>query len=297
MHLKILKYFLICAEEMHVGRAAEKIGIAQPALSQHIKALEQRLGVRLFKRAHRKIELTEAGAVFLVEAGKIIDATQKAFRLTQDAERGLAGELHVGYSGSVIFDPKLRKLLKRFLGTYPQVSMAMHENAPADSMESLRAGKIDVALMRGPIAVQRPDLEVYPFSRSRLVLCLPADHPLVDHPDIDVSDLRSGPWISFLDPPGYGIGECLSQLCARAGFSPNIALHSGSMVSILGLVGAGFGVGIIPDLPLQFSSTAFVLKPIRDPQAWTEVLLVTRKQGGTKVQARFVEMANAIEPG
>jgi DNA-binding transcriptional LysR family regulator len=292
LELRSLRYFIATADELHVGRAAEHLGIAQPALSQQIQSLEARLQVRLFDRAHRKIALTEPGRVFLAEARRLVAASDRAIRLARDAERGMAGELHIGYSGSVIFEPLICHLLRQFRATYPDVGLVMHESSVQEQLEALQAERLDIALLRGPLGVIPPGIAHRTVLRSRLVVALPADHPLAQRTTISATDLRSEPFVTLIDPPGIGLAHSIQLMFERAGFAPKIALRAGSVMSILGLVGAGLGVGILPELPLQFSSPTFVLRPLQDAGAWTEVALLTRKRTTSAVEMHFIAMAN-----
>jgi DNA-binding transcriptional LysR family regulator len=294
MEIRTLRYFLTTAEELHVGRAAERLGIAQPALSQQIRSLEARLQVRLFNRAHRKITLTDAGRVFLGEAKLLMSASERAVRVTREADRGAFGQLNIGYVGSAIFDPLLQMLLRRFMAAYPNVSLVMHESTPERPLEALSTGYFDIALVRGRIGKLLADVERRPFTSSRLVLALPAGHPFVGRDHVHLQEMRDANFIALNDPPATGLADSLHQACQRAGFIPNIALQAGSVMSVLALVGAGFGVTLVPELPPEFLSSTFVLRPLDDPQAQTEIVLLTRKRIDSAIEGRFIAMANQM---
>lgn len=151
MDIATLHYFLVTARHLHFGNAAEELGIAQPALSQRIKGLEARLTVKLFDRSKRAVRLTEAGSVFVVEAKRLIIQAQLAMRITKRADAGKAGELHIGYGGSVIFEPKLCTLLRAFQDAYPDVSVLMHECKVEEQLEGLKSGRLDVSFLWGPL--------------------------------------------------------------------------------------------------------------------------------------------------
>ena len=290
MESRALRYFIAAAEELHVGRAAEQLGIAQPALSQQIKILESRLGVRLFHRARRRIELTDAGRLYLREAKALIAASERAVRLARAADRGTAGELDIGYSGSVILEPQLHEVLRRFRADCPDVTLSMHEGAVQQLLDALAADKLDIAFLRGPIGATPAGIAAQHFVATPLVAALPADHRLAGRSRIAMIELAEEPFIALPDPPGVGLAHSLNELAARAGFAPRIALRAGSVMSVLGLVGAGLGVSIVPDLPVPASS-GVVLRPLDDAEPSTEVLLLTRSTMTSAVEKRFIALA------
>jgi DNA-binding transcriptional LysR family regulator len=289
MNTRTLRYFVATAEALHVGRAAEQLGVAQPALSQQIRVLEAQLGVQLFHRAHRRIELTDAGKVFLAEARQLLTASDRATRLARDAARGAAGELHVGYTGSVVFEPRLRRVLRRFQSAYPAVTLNMHEHTVEGLLAALQDMRLDIAFLRGPVSAMPAGVDSTVYSTSPLMAALPADHRLAAESSIDPKALADEGFITLLDSPGYGLADSLRFLGERAGFAPRIVLKAGSVMSVLGLVGAGLGVSIIPEFPLEFSSSSFVLRPLDDAEATTQMLLATRSRITSAIERRFLQ--------
>lgn len=290
MESRALRYFIAAAEELHVGRAAEQLGIAQPALSQQIRVLEARLGVRLFHRARRRIELTDAGRLYLREAKALLAASERAVRLARAADRGTAGELDIGYSGSVILEPLLHDVLRQLRSDRPAVTLRMHEGVVQQLLDAFKEDKLDIAFLRGPIGQPPAGIATRLFVRTPLVAALPADHRLAGQSRIAMADLAQEAFIALPDPPGVGLAHSLSALAERAGFTPRIALTAGSVMSILGLVGAGLGVSIVPDLPTPASSSV-LLRPLDDAQSFTDVLLLTRSTIRSAVEKRFIAMA------
>jgi DNA-binding transcriptional LysR family regulator len=296
MNTRALRYFLAAAEALHFGRAAEQLGIAQPALSQQIRVLEAQLGVELFRRAHRRVELTDAGRVFQEQATALLAASDRAVRLAREAARGTAGELDIGYTGSVVFEPRLQRLLKQFRASFPHVVLTLHEHTVEELLAALEQRRLDIAFIRGPIGAPPPGVETQVFASSDLVLALPPDHPLTAQPRIAASALAGEGFIALPDPPGMGLAHSLRQLGEAAGFSPRIALRAGSVMSVLGLVGAGLGVGLIPRVPMELSSSAVALRELAGAPARTEVLLATRSRMESALERRFVEAVSQTEP-
>lgn len=290
MESRALRYFIAAAEELHIGRAAEQLGIAQPALSQQIKVLEARLGVRLFDRARRRIELTDAGRLYLREAKALLAASERAVRLARAADRGTAGELDIGYSGSVILEPRLHDILRRFRSDCTDVTLSMHEGVVQQLLDDLEDDKLDIAFLRGPVTEPPEGIAAQLFTRTPLVAALPADHRLADQSRIAMADLAEEPFITLPDPPGVGLAHSLRMLAGRAGFTARIALTAGSVMSTLGLVGAGLGVSIVPALPGPAASS-ICLRPLGDAQSFTDVLLLTRSTIRSAVEKRFIAMA------
>lgn len=295
---KTLRSFIAAADMLHIGRAAQQLGIAQPALSQQILGLEARLQVRLFTRAHRTICLTDAGKVFLEEARRIVVASDRAVRMTRDAHRGKAGELHIGYSGSVIFEPILGQLLRRFRAAQPDVSLIMHEAAVKDLVEALQGERIDLALLRGPLNVDMPEMNSRVFLQSKLLVALPADHSLAAQTSIRLQDLQSEPFITLHDPPDLGLVRSQNAIFAQHGFLPRVVLQAGSVVSVLALVGAGLGVSILPAFGTPLLMPSVALRDLADGDWRTDVLLLSRRSatlaGPRQFMAVFQTMAAAL---
>ncbi len=292
---RALQSFVVAADLLHVGRAAERLGIAQPALSQQIRVLEAQIGARLFHRAHRRIELTEAGRVFLPEARRLLAASDRAVQLARQAERGTAGELHIGYSGSVVFEPRLRGLLQRFRAAYPEVTLAMHENAVEPLLDDLQEMRLDIGFLRGPIGVIPAGISQARFVSSPLVVALPVGHRLARQDRIQPQMLSEESFIALPDSAGIGLADSLHRLGERAGFSPIVMLRAGSVASVLGLVGAGLGVSLIPQCSSEFTLSSVVLRELDDPAAVTEVLLLARIDMISRVERRFLDLVGQIE--
>lgn len=293
MEIQGLRYFVVAAEQLHFGRAAEILGIAQPALTQRIQSLEARLQVKLFRRANRRVFLTEAGKAFLLEARALILASERAVRLARNIDRGLAGELAIGYSGTAIFDLSVRELLRQYHASHPGVRLSLHEGTVADLIAALQAGRFDTALVRGPVGAVPKGIQHRRFSSTRLALAIPADHPWADGQPVSLAQFREEPFITINDPPGIGLRSSLIDLCQECGFAPQIALHAGSVMSVLGLVATGLGAAIVPDLPSLFLSPALHRIEIASKSAFTEIVLLTREPATSEAHRQFIALADS----
>lgn len=247
MDLRHLRYFLCVAEELHFGRAASRLGMSQPPLSQQIKALEEELGVRLFERSSRRVRLTEAGQLFEPEARQILLQVDRATQVARLAQRGEVGHLDLGFTVSGPFVPQVASALYRFRQSHPDVALSLHELGRDEQIEDVRNHRLDIGIVRD---FERPVLPVELVSHCLLtedmLLTLRADHPLaLREADPTIADLAGEPLVLYGAPNGAGFNEHLFALCGQAGFRPNVAHEARSLATLLGLVAAGFGPTII----------------------------------------------------
>ncbi len=179
MSLRALRHFVVVAEELHMHRAAERLHIAQPALSQQIKQLEQRLGVVLFSRANRRLTLTAAGEAFLHKTRLALEMADQAVLDAQRTARGEQGRLHLGYVSSAMYDSKLPGLLRRLRADWPGIELSLVQGDVQMLYEALLDLRLDIAIIRAPLASPPDALVVRPFVREKLCLALYQQHPLV----------------------------------------------------------------------------------------------------------------------
>jgi DNA-binding transcriptional LysR family regulator len=247
--LKQLKYFLAVAEEKSFSRAAERLHISQPPLSQQIMKLESELGVRLFTRTTRSFELTVAGRALMVEAADLLGRMRMTIDTIRQIDRGQVGRLRVGIVGSAMWGP-IPGLLERFQTDFPRVTWTIHELGPNDQWEALRNKQIDVGFWREP----RIEPDVLKAANLRQELCFKeqfcvavnARHPLASRDAISLLDIAGEPMLTLhLDQsaePRY-----LMQCCVNAGFEPTIFQEAAEPQTLLAMVGAGLGVALMPE--------------------------------------------------
>ena len=278
MDFRQFRYFVTTAEDLHFARAAERLGIAQPALSQQIKALENRLGVRLFHRTNRRIELTETGAAFLQEARATLDMAEKAVRVAQDTARGEAGSIDIGIVGSVMFDPNFPHLLKNYRKAHPGVQLSLHEMPILAQIDAVAAQHLDIAIIREPIPPAMPEsLEHFTLSTQRLVAVLPLDHPLASAESIDLSKLANDSFLAFLDPNGVGMWQALLDLCRSAGFEPRITQRVSEIATLISLVAAGFGVSLVAEIVRHLQLPGVCYVPLAEIEARSDLVIIQRR--------------------
>jgi DNA-binding transcriptional LysR family regulator len=248
MDFREFRYFVATAEELHFARAAERLGLTQPALSQRIKALESEVGARLFNRSKRRVELTEAGKAFLHEARAALAMAERAVGVAQEIERGQAGTIKVGYVGTVMFESRFPELLKAYRKRHPQVQLALHERSALEQIKGVKDREIDLAIVRGPLPAELPEgLDHFFLSSQRLVAVLPNEHALAAADSLSLAALAHDDFLAFLDPEGVGLGHALVELCRGAGFEPHITQRVSQVATLISLVAAGLGVSLMPE--------------------------------------------------
>ncbi|WP_375196814.1 LysR substrate-binding domain-containing protein [Sphingobium sp.] len=247
MDLRHLRYFLCVAEEMHFGRAALRLGISQPPLSQQIRALEEELGVRLFDRTSRRVRLTEAGRLFEPEARQTLAQAERAAQIARMAQRAEIGHLGLAFTTSGPFVPPVARALYRFRQTYPNVELILREQGRDEQVESVRSRQLDLGIVRDYETPILPEGMVSQcLLKEEMVLALRADHWLaLRAAPPSIADLAEEPLVLYGAPNGAGFTEHFFALCARAGFAPKISHEARSLATLLGLVAAGFGPTVI----------------------------------------------------
>lgn len=289
MDFRHFRYFIATAEELHVARAAEKLGIAQPALSQIIRSIEERAGAKLFLRAHRRIELTAAGKAFLTEARQALAHAERASLAARRAASGETGTVRIGYVSSALAESAFLAALGAFRQSHPGVVLDLMLRKTAEHIEAMRAGDQDVAVARGP-APGVPDFcEVKLFSRWPLVLALPENHPLAAKRHVGLEDLRDETLLMPHDPLGSGLAHTIAQLFAGHGFKPKRSIAVNEITSWMGLVAGNVGVAIVPTSARAFQTVAVVYRPLRDVTAFSDLLVISRKNEQTPAVRAFLE--------
>jgi DNA-binding transcriptional LysR family regulator len=227
MDLRHLRYFVAVAEEGHVTRAAERLGIQQPPLSQQIKALETELEVQLFRRKPRGVELTEAGESLLVDARRILDQVAAALARAQRTARGEQGRLAVGFTASAPFHPFVTRIIRDFRTAHPLVSMTLQESGTAELVEDLLSERLDVAFVRSAVS-KAEGLAVYNLFEEPMVAALPARHPLARRRGgpLALAELSGEPFVLYRRAAAPGLHDAIVGACQAAGFTllvPSVA--------------------------------------------------------------------------
>jgi len=261
MELRHLRYFITVAEELHFGRAAQRLHIAQPPLSQQIRQLEEELGVVLFHRTKRSVQLTDAGQVFLEEAKQVLIQAAQAVQAAQRASRGEIGQLVVSFVSSAAYNV-LPKILQAFRARFPEVNLALHELTTDKQLQGLRDGWIDVGFLRPPI--EDDTLSLATIFKESLVVALPEIHPLSRQPQVPLKALINEFFILFPRPLGPKLYDQIVGLCQQAGFSPNVVQEAIQMQTIVSLVAAEIGIALVPASVQNLQRRGVIYKAIQE---------------------------------
>lgn len=274
VNLRHLRYFVAVAEERHFGRAADRLHMAQPPLSQAIRQLEAELGVELLHRTTRRVDLTEAGRAYLARARAILADVDEAAHEARRVAAGAVGHLAIGCVGSATYS-LLPALSRRLATELPGVDFAFRGDMLApDQVEALRSGEIDIALLRPPVA--DPSLAVTPLRRDRLVVALPADHPLAQRKQIRAADLgRCDLIVHSADRRSVMYGVVLGLL-RDAGVDPHIRHEVGETSTLITLVAGGLGVAVVPEPVTALALAGVVYRPLVRPAATVDLAVAHR---------------------
>lgn len=292
MELRHLRYFVVLAEELHFGRAAEKLHISQPPLSMQIRALEEELGVTLFNRTQRHVSLTQAGQALLQEARQVLARMEQAVLVTRRAGRGEIGQLAVGFISVADYNV-LPVVLREFRRRYPLVNLTLREATTDAQVADLVAGRLDVGFLLPPVA--EPALESVPVLREPLIAALPEKHPLARGTGrLALERLRDAPFILFPRPYAPGLYDDIVSCCKAAGFSPRVEQEAIQMQTIVSLVSAELGVALIPASLTHLRRTGVVYKPLKQATPLTEIHLAWRRGDDLPALRVFVELAKQV---
>ena len=292
MELRHLRYFVTVAEELHFGRAAEKLHISQPPLSMQIRALESELGVTLLNRTQRHVSLTQAGTALLEEARHILARVDQAVLTTKRAGRGEIGELAIGFISVADYNV-LPVVLREFRRRFPLVSLTLRESTTDAQIRDLAAGRIDVGFVLPPI--KEPALQSLSILREPLIAALPEKHPLARKPGkLKLEKLKDAPFILFPRSNAPGLYDDVVSCCKAAGFSPRVDQEAIQMQTIVSLVSAEMGVALIPASLTNLQRTGVIYKLLQGGSPLTEVHLAWRRGDELPALRVFVEVASQI---
>jgi DNA-binding transcriptional LysR family regulator len=272
VELRHLRYFIAVAEELHFGRAAQRLNISQPPLSQQIQQLEQEIGAQLFTRTNRSVQITPAGALFLQDARAILLQVEQAARRAARVHSGQEGELRIGFTSSAPFTGLVSDALYQVRQRWPEVHIQMQENNTRQQLAPLHDDRLDLGVMRNtPLP---SDLQHRVLLREPLCAVVHWAHPLADAESISIQALANEPFV-FFDPQGGTAlyGEILALL-HRYQIKPFITQEVGEAMTILGLVATGLGVSILPASFSRARLADVVWIPLQECDAISEVWLV-----------------------
>ena len=290
MELRHLRYFVAVAEELHFGRAAERLMIAQPPLSYQIKQLEAELGTRLFERTQRRVELTEAGRVFLEGAREVLNRADVAVHAAQRAGNGQFGKLTVGFTNLALIE-LLPETLPQFRRLFPDVEVVLQLMSNGEQATALREHQIEVGCLCPPV----PDdgLRVETVLRGPVVAVLPPGHPLSRLRRVPLASLGGEHFVFFRRQPRIGCAAQLLAICLRAGFEPKVVQEADEVEAIMSMVSAGLGVSVLPAAVRKLRRAGVVLRPVEETAGTVELAVACREGEQSTTVRNFLELVRA----
>lgn len=288
--IRRLRYFIAVAEELHFTRAAARLHVAQPALSQQIRELERSLGTTLFLRSKRWVQLTEAGTVLLPEARRIVEQSEAAARAVQRAGKGEMGALAVGFTPSAAGD-LIPRAVNEYRSRFPQVEVSLRVATSSQQIRMLLEDELHVGLARDVgfpkgLAVQR-------LRREEYVVALPRRHRLAPRARVAVAELAGEPFV--LGPgPSESSSDVVFSACRDAGFAPRVVQQTADTTTALVLIAAGAGVTLMPRSSGHLATHDVVYRPIRGRRVTDDLFVAWRRQRTSPITSAFVDIIRGV---
>ena len=290
MELRHLRYFLAVAEELNFTRAAKRLNIAQPPLTQQIKALEAEMGVALFDRTGYRVELTDAGKSFVPQVARILADVRNAVLIAKRAALGDVGHVRVGFTESASFNPLVTAAFRNFRSACPEVEVSLEENPSTVLAAALRDGRIDAAFIRPPLRTGE-GITLHMIDEEEMVVALSSSHPLAGREDLQIKDLAEETFVLYPRVERPGLADTVIAACEKAGFSPKVKQYTPQLSSTINLVAASLGVSIVPKSMQGLQPQAVTYKRLRD-QRLTALLGIAHRTGESSSPIlRFIETA------
>ncbi|MEN3346554.1 MAG: hypothetical protein V7632_189 [Bradyrhizobium sp.] len=300
MELRHLRYFVVVAEERHITRAAVRLGLQQPPLSQQIRALEDELGTKLFTRMPRGVELTPAGMAFLEEAQTVLGGVERARARARAAAMGQRGRISIGLTTSASLHPAVTRTLRAYADRHAAVALDLHANSAAGLTEALLRRDVQVAVIRA--AVARPaDLVFRELTRENMLIALPAGHHLIRrtasgaNAPIALRALAGERLILVRRHAAPGMYGNVVDACHTAGFEPIVVAEVEQMLTSISLIAAGVGISLMPASIREVRQEGIVYCPILDaPSLVAPLTLVYRRDEARPIVTDFIKLSQKL---
>jgi DNA-binding transcriptional LysR family regulator len=290
MELRHLRYFLAVADELNFTRAARRLNIAQPPLTQQIKALEAEMGVTLFDRSAYRIELTEAGKAFAAEVGRILGDVRNAVLIAKRVASGATGQVRVGFTESASFNPLVTAAFRSFRSSYPDVEVSLEERQSTELATALREGRIDVAFLRPPLSAGEA-ITLHLLEEEEMVVAVPSGHRLAARRDVSLRELSAETFILYPRSVRPGLADTVITACEKAGFSPHIEQYAPQLSSTINLVAASLGISIVPRSMHGLQPDAVAYLPLRGKPLRAQLGVAVRNSETSPSVLRFIQTA------
>lgn len=290
MELRHLRYFIAVAEALNFTRAAERLRIAQPALSRQMRDLEEQLQAKLFDRTHAGVRLTRAGRAFYARAQSILAQASEAMHEARSAAGVISGRLVIGFPSGIVLNYTV-PLITAYRRNHPTVELDFVHLRGAEQIKALRDSQIDVAIAYKPFK-SAEQLESRVIFRFPFKAVLPQKHVLARRPELHLADLRHEDFVFCTREPRPEFYDAVFRACAKAGFEPRVVKEVGGyLTNVLALVSVGQGVSVLPDLDGTERMQGITWRPLATPKAVVEFVLLWRRENMSRVLKEFLVLA------
>jgi len=288
LELRHLRYFTVVAEELNFGRAARRLHMTQPPLSQQIMQLEEQIGAPLFVRG-RPLQLTDAGAELLLQSRRLLEHADVVVQSAKQAARGERGTLTIAFITGAL--PHLfPAIISRFASQFPLVKLDLKELVSPYQHESLREGAIDVGIMR-PIG-EDDDFETRMLLRERMLVAMPAHHRYADRPVIRVADLAPEPFVSFDATEARYFDLITRRIFSQAKAAPRVVQTARQLYTVLATVAAGMGITLVPASAKDLAFPGVIFRELEQPEpVYAELILAWRRESARPALSNFLRTA------
>ena len=289
MDLRHLRYFLMVAEELSFTRAALRLGLGQPPLSQQIRQLEQEIGAPLFERLPRGVVLTAAGQRLQRDARALLAQAEQALNQARRAGRGELGTLRIGFTPSAAFHPFVTAAIRDYRAGFPEVGLELVEDTTTQLLSRFRSHRLDAAFLRPAEGEADPLQEDLLFEEGMMV-ALPAGHPLAEQQALPITALSAEAFVLYPRRNGRQLYDSIVESCRAAGFSPRIAQEAPQMSSTVTLIATGLGISLVPASMGQLLATGVTYRPILGPAPVARLSLVWQAGTAPEVTRAFAQL-------
>jgi DNA-binding transcriptional LysR family regulator len=292
MELRHLKHFIAVAEELHFARAASRIHLTQPALSKQIRQLEEELGFPLFYRTKQRVELLDAGHVFLDEARRMLRQAENAVESARRTHNGQSGRLVIGFHSSATLEV-LPKILRKYRRLYPDVMVELSEMLGIRGSELVLDSPLSVGLLRSPSFLNEKSFCIETILREPFVVAVPDSHPAAKQDSVRIKTLAGEPFIVHPRQPGWDYSDAVFQLLRDNGIEPQIGQEAGQMLTIASLVAGGLGIALVPASFSNLRVPGVTYRPIKGRSRTTDLAMVWKRDTRASTLRAFLEVVRA----
>jgi DNA-binding transcriptional LysR family regulator len=294
LDLRKLRYFLTVAEELHFGRAAIRLHLAQPPLTRQISALEAELGFRLFDRTSRTVSLTAQGRSFLPYARAVLEQVDLAEVIAGKLAAGTAGQLALGYVSSIALSDLFSQAIQAFAQRFPDVQLTLVECASGSLGAQVADGRLDIGLSRLLPQDGQTEVQALSLGEERLVAAVSSDSPLANQAAVSLAQLSGYPLILFPADYGSGLNQSIEQLYRGKGLPLRAGPSGRQITSIIALVAAGQGVALVPECTQSLMNKGVTYRPLVDADAYARLLVLTRNGGSSLMVTAFLNVIDEL---